>query len=307
MAHPIEAFAREAFAAGWASTAGPLTNRVSAASRVAVQLAADRADDPHILEATLQFGKLEGLWAQLFQRREDLTEQHARRVAAAWRAAVSRGVLEHAVRAYQRGPLGEAGTATRDDVASATAAVAAALTALPQRREWTGVRQAMRDAIAAGRAEGEAGAQAITGGDGSGWDAAFQAVYDVLDGDHTLWAEADTRLRELLDRATRDMGRALAAHATSKTSEGDLVDGLDRAVDSGSAPTFTTDWALGIAFGAGMLARLKRQGITKVNWVTAGDGNVCETCDANEAGSPYPIDDIPAMPAHPQCRCVVVS
>ena len=305
--HAIEPFAREAFAAGWASSGGPMTVRVRTACATAVQLAAEHADDPHVLEATLQFGKLEGLWAQLFQRRDDLTDQHSKHVGAAWRAAVTRGVLEHAVRAYQRGPLGEADTATRDDVASATAAVAAALAALPQRPEWTGVRQAMRDAIAAGRAEGEAGAQAIAGNDGSGWDAAFQAVYDVLDNDHTLWAEADTRLRGLLDRATRDMGRALADQATSTTSQDDLVDGLDQAVDGGNAPTFTTDWALGIAFGAGMLAWLKKHGIAKVSWVTVGDGNVCATCDANEAGSPYPIDDVPAIPAHPQCRCIVVS
>jgi hypothetical protein len=46
--------AREAYAAGWALSGGPMTRRVQLGCLAAVQAALEHADDPHVLEAALQ-------------------------------------------------------------------------------------------------------------------------------------------------------------------------------------------------------------------------------------------------------------
>ncbi|MFD9632837.1 2'-5' RNA ligase family protein [Streptomyces violascens] len=311
--HPIAGPAREAFAAGWAVSGGPLTDRVRTGCTAAIRLAAEHADDPHILEVTLNLGKLEGLWALLFARREQLTAQHIKTITKAWRAAVSRDLLTAAVRAVQRrhAPR-ESDDPTRDDIAAATAAVAAVLASLPNRPEWTALRQAMRDALAAGRAEGTAGAAAIAAdeaGDGPPeWDTAFQDAYDALNTDHTLWAEADTWLKRLLDRASTDLGRALADQEANGATEDDMIDAADGEFDGEdegvSSVDFTVDWAVGTSLADGALAWYRQQGEVLVSWVTAGGPNVCQTCIDNESGSPYPIDQFPQIPAHPLCRCI---
>src|SRR5437879_2320078 len=83
--------ARVAFAIGWAATGGPLTDRVKAASMAAVALAVSHADAPGVIEATMQLGSLEGTWAQVYARREDLYRQHGATVLAAWQALVANG------------------------------------------------------------------------------------------------------------------------------------------------------------------------------------------------------------------------
>lgn len=306
--HPIAPFAREAYAAGWAWSGGPMTDRVRAGCTAAIAVAVEHADDPRILEVTLDLGKLEGLWAKLFQRREQLAAQHAKTVHAAWRTAVTRELLAAAVRAMHLRHTRESDEPSRDDVAAAIAAIAAALAALPNRPEWTALRQSMRDALAAGRAEGSAGAATIAadraGNDPPDWDTAFQNAYDALATDHSLWTDADKWLRRLLDRASTQLGRALADQDAAGASEEEQVDALDDETDTGDAPDFTTDWAMGAALGAGMLAWYARQGEVLISWVTAGGPNVCVQCISNESGSPYPIEDFPLMPAHPNCRCI---
>jgi hypothetical protein len=40
---------------------------------------------------------------------------------------------------------------------------------------------------------------------------------------------------------------------------------------------------------------------------TAGDDRVCDKCDKIAAGSPYTLDKLPIIPAHPNCRCSVYA
>ena len=40
---------------------------------------------------------------------------------------------------------------------------------------------------------------------------------------------------------------------------------------------------------------------------TAGDDRVCDRCDAIAARSPYTLDKLPVIPAHPNCRCSVYA
>jgi hypothetical protein len=55
-------------------------------------------------------------------------------------------------------------------------------------------------------------------------------------------------------------------------------------------------------WGNGALALGAAEGIL-LNWMTAGDGRVCLSCQDNEDNGPYYPDSFPSLPDHPRCRC----
>jgi SPP1 gp7 family putative phage head morphogenesis protein len=62
------------------------------------------------------------------------------------------------------------------------------------------------------------------------------------------------------------------------------------------------------AHAEGQLDSLKALGVESVGvqaeWITAGDGKVCPTCEELSAKSPYTVTKARGMiPAHPNCRC----
>lgn len=314
-AHPIAPFAREAFAAGWAASGGPLTDRVRAACTVAVGLAVDNADDPHVLEVTLDLGKLEGMWAQLFARRDQLIAQYTASVTDAWRTLIRPRLFRDGL-LNLRAELGFT-EADRSDPAQVKAAALAAarsmLQALPLTAGWAALRQAIRDAIAAGRAEGIVNAVAIaahrTGTVGLDWNIAFDHAYQQLERLDTLWSDAETWLGRMVDGATADLGRMLADKAGTGASYEDMLDAASQLLDGAdvNAVSFVVDWALTAGADQGALSLYRLQGVQSVDWMTAGDGRVCPTCSDNEAGSPWPITAVPAAPSHPRCRCVLAA
>ena len=48
--------------------------------------------------------------------------------------------------------------------------------------------------------------------------------------------------------------------------------------------------------------KAREDGITHLIWVTANDERVCPVCGPRHLRV-YPIDDVPDIPVHPQCRC----
>jgi 2'-5' RNA ligase len=304
--------AREAYAEGWARTGGPMTDRVKAGCVAAVEVACAHPGEPGILEATLRLGSLEGTWARVFQRREELLAKQAATVIAAWREATAN--LDAAAMVRQvRGAL-SLGESTRDDATARARQIArdAALNLLawlPASRAWQGLRNAMRHLLQSGRAEGVADAIAISGQAvghlGMDFDLAFTHAYDALANLGALWADADGWLGKMLGRAADDLGRALADLAENGASyeemlaaAGSILDGID-----GDAVSFIVDWALQTALSQGALALYASEGVTAVSWITAGDSSVCASCESNEANSPYAPSDFPSMPDHPRCRC----
>lgn len=310
MAHPIESFAREAFAAGWAASGGPLTPRVQAACGVAVSLAVERADDPQVLEVTLHLGKLEGMWATLFDRREKLIAQYTATVTGAWRKLIRPRLFSDGIH-HLRAEVGLT-EATQDQAEIQAAAVAAArsmLQALPLAPGWAALRESLRNALAAGRAEGIVGAVAIAAQranrDGLQWDDAFQRAYQQLERLDSLWSDTELWLQRLLERAITNLARVLATAATAGSGFEDMLAAASAELDGDvvEAVDFTTDWAMTTAMGAGALGLYGLYQTLAVTWTTAGDGRVCATCDDNESNSPYAMDSVPAYPAHPRCRC----
>ncbi|NUP39518.1 MAG: 2'-5' RNA ligase family protein [Streptomyces sp.] len=313
--HPMAAPAREAFAAGWALSGGPMTERVKAASIASVRTAIECADDPRILEVTIDLGRLEGMWAKLFARREEQQQRHARLVADAWRQLVDRSTIATAVDAFRRhAGLAEADKDTDHKQAAALAAVAM-ISALPDSSGWQELRAKLRDAIAAGRAEGMVNAVAVAaeqaGRSGLDWNAAFDDAYrDVarLDepGEHV-----DTWLGRLVDRAETALARVLQRSADEGADADAMADAAQDALTpndddlADSDVDFIADWAMTSAGALGALALYQSEGALTCDWVSVGDGRVCYACEANEAGSPWALGDLPEWPAHPRCRCFV--
>lgn len=315
LAHPVEAPAREAFAAGWAVSGGPMTDRVQTACTIAVQMAVEHAEDPRILEVTLDLGKLEGMWAKLFARRAEQQQAHTRRVADAWRPMTDRDAIAAMVDAFrQRAGLTEARLDWAAILAEAKAAARAMLQALADRTGWTALRTAIRNAVAAGRAEGIVNAVAVAAERASSrlsldWDIAFKDAYRSLERLDELWADADGWLARTVDRATADLGRALARQAQDGATRDEMIDAATDLL-TGTDPesvAFVVDWAMTTAADQGALSLYQSEGVGQVDVITAGDGRVCETCLDAEARSPWPISDVPRMPEHPICRCVYAA
>lgn len=313
--HPLAPYAREAYAAGFARSGGPMTPRVKAGCAAAVALACEHADNPHILEATLKLGSLEGLWAAIYQRRDDLAAKHTRATTTVWRKALTHDAITAAVRDYRRrtGLLAEDTTDEQQRRAQLAAdAIAAAnlmLAALPYGSAWSALRAELRDAVAAGQAEGVVGAIALAaeqaGAIGIDWDLAFTHAYAALARLDELWADADGWLAKMLDRAAADLGRALAQAAESGASYEDMLAAALDALggEDVDAVAFVVDWALNTGLARGALDLYASEGVTDVDWLTAGDVRVCPRCDANEANSPYSPQGFPSCPDHPLCRC----
>lgn len=309
----IAGYARHAFAAGWARSGGPMTERVKAASLVAVQLACEHPHDPGIFELALDLGSLEGMWALLFARREALIADHAARIGAAWRRVLKRQTIRDGVERFQRALLlvGEAedddpGRTSRIKQAARDAA-AAMLVALIAEPGWEDLRQGMRDALAAGSAEGQVAAVAIAaeniGRIGLDWDIAFEHAYQAMAELQSLWPAADDWLTRTLGRATADLGKALSDTMIAGGSYADMVSAATDAIGGADADavSFVTDWAITTAAAEGALALYRSEGVSAVSWLDAGDTRVCPICQANAEGSPYPLEAFPQMPSHPLC------
>jgi hypothetical protein len=293
-----------------------MTERVQMACEVAVAVACEYAEDPAILEVTLHLGKLEGMWAELFRRREHLIAQYTATVTDAWRQLIRPRLFRdglHSLRQQLGLTEATADQQQRDNEikAAALAAARSMLQGLPLTPGWALVRQSLRDALAAGQAEGILGAVAIaaerTGKDGLDWDAGFARAYQQLERLDTLWSQAEMWLARLVERATQDLARILAAQAQAAASYEEMLDAASQGLDDDDvdAVDFTTDWAMTTAMGAGAMSLYQLQNLMAVNWITAGDGRVCAACQANEDSSPWPLDAVPECPAHPRCRCVL--
>jgi 2'-5' RNA ligase len=304
--HPIAAPTREAFAAGWALSGGPMTERVKAASRAAVQTAIDHAADPHILEVTIDLGRLEGMWAKLFQRREEKQAEHTRLVTDAWHPLITRDAVANMVDRFRSFALAEA---ARDFLTEAIAAARSMLHALADLTGWTRLRQTIRNAIAAGNAEGIVNAVAIAAERAStvglDWNIAFKDAYESLARLDELWGDADGWLGRMIDRAATDLGRMLAQAAEDGATRDEMIDAAMDILTSENveAVAFTVDWAMTTAADDGALRLYRSEGVQQIDVITAGDGRVCQACADYEADSPWPALDVPRLPTHPVCRC----
>lgn len=312
----IRPYVRTAFAQGWAASGGPMTERVMAGCVAAMDLCQENAHDPNILEVAIHLGQLEGVWAKVFERRFKMMADFTSLLTTAWRRAASGvDVPGHVdILRQQLGIREDDSDADRLRQAKAEArAVASRILAwLPGTSEWQSMRDAMRQLVASGRAEGYADAVDVAAADqhilGYDFEIAFQHAYDALANLGDVWAESDVWLQRMLARSADQFGRVLGEIAANDGSYQEMVDAatgvLGLTAEDADAVEFTVDWALSAGFSRGALDLYRSEGVETVTWMTAGDARVCIVCEQHGIDSPFLISDFPEMPAHPRCRCV---
>jgi SPP1 gp7 family putative phage head morphogenesis protein len=309
----LVAAAREAYAAGWALSGGPMTDRVRAGSVAAIDMACEHADDPHILEVTLQLGSLEGAWALVYDRREQLIADHVEKVTAIWRA-ITKHLDVDAMVARLREQAGLREAVNPQTLAEATAAAQRLLRGVLDDNRYTDLRDAVTDALLAGAAEGCAAALAVAaeqqptesrfGTIGFDFDLAFQHAYDTLD---RADFPPDPWIARILAGNANDVGHILADLIAEGAPYDDMVDavrGLTGSTDIRAVRTFI-DQAVSAALNRGAVDLYTSEGVRQYDVLTAGDTRVCPRCVQIEGDNPYPVSTQPLVPSHPLCRCAV--
>ena len=308
MADPLADAVRRSYATGWALSGGPMTPRVKAGCEAAVTEALRHRGDPRILEVTLDLGHLEGTWAEVYRRREDLTAARIAQITRIWRRLVRR--LD--VKAFAAGWLHQARmpreAAAPQDKAAAAGALLAWLRQILDDPGYADLAAAITTALADAMAEGRTALLAVAAdqakADGFDWDtayAAMRAAYADLEADPDI---AGPVIQAILSGVAWNAGQALAAAIGSAATDAEAVAAAADAIDGADVAglDLAVDTAMGQAMGQGALALAAAEGI-QLNWMSAGDERVCYKCEANEAGGPYDPGDFPDLPAHPRCRC----
>lgn len=308
----IEPYAAKAYLLGWlAASPPPRRRRFERGLEAALTYAVANYDNPHVLEATLHIGHLEGVWATIFDRRTSLYDSCMKAVADAWRELVASVDLSSVVRAVRsRAGLAEA---KRDETTAqyATTLVLSLLQGLMTTAAWMQLRTAVSHALASGAAEGQADAMALLADRVAttrtfNFDQAFQDAYNDLGTASPMAASVDTWLGQLVNLVAQHTGNNIAQSVADGDNYDETLDDSDAVLTVPDQPTtHYVDYLVHMAITAGILWWYRRQGVAQVYVITAGDEKVCPLCDQYEGNSPYAITDVPDIPAHPRCRCTL--
>lgn len=239
-----------------------------------------------------------GVWRPVYVHRTALHATADTLVLAAWQADLAKVSLAATIRDWQTHTSPTQSPAER--LQAATAAILAFLSTLPWARTLAALalnaRRAHRTGWAAGQqiASRHPGDDTAYSDDGSSGSPLAPADLSDRMAAHT----AASTLAAALGAAARRLARLLVA---GTTAAGALKDALTAGFDI----LVATDVAVSAAYGAGLRAAYMGLGVQSLTWVTAGDDDVCERCDLTAANSPYSPFGVPAMPMHPNCRCIL--
>jgi len=309
--HAIAPFARAAFAQGLAISGGPITERVKAGCLVAVELAVERADDPGVLEATLRLGALEGTWAVIYDRRAKLHDDNEQRIIAAWRA-LRLARLAPALVAAARRQAGLSEAATANEWLSTL--IQQAIASNANVSDLNALMDSIGQAITTAQAEGVAAAQALRadplGAVGFSFDIAFHDAYNALQRPGQLLTGAtqtDAWLNRLLAGNADEVGAKLSTLTRAGAPYEEMASEVGAILDGAGSRSIQTavDVLTSRALSQGSLDLYRADGLSYVDFLTAGGQRVCPVCSALEKRNPYRIEDAPMPSIHVYCRCVL--
>jgi hypothetical protein len=306
--------ARAAYAAGWAATSGPMTDRVRAGCVAAVQLACDHRGELGVLEATMRLGQLEGTWAAVYERREQVYDDSLLLALVAWQELVAATLdVGGAVLAFRRRlNLASESTAEDDDLVAESIAAALGLLVLlltnrdePRRRQLVDV---LAEALRTAQAEGVVTALALAAEQvdvvGLDLDAVFRdALAEV--GDTTTDAEALLVL--IVRAAASDLARKLAKLVRNGADYDEMLTEVDAFLYDDNLRGLVTqlDQGIGEAMSRAGLGWYVANNVRLVDFVTVGGYGVCVHCEDEESKNPHRVGEVLAPPLHPHCRCTL--
>lgn len=309
MSHPILPYAHAAFCSGFAARGGTtVTDRVRAGHRAAIQLAVEHWEDPDIIEATLKLGELEGVWATIYARRQDLLDSTRADFDAAWKTAFSNGTKDFATLVatarHQAGVMEKVDTSS---VVWTTSIILAMLHSIMHGDDWQRLRLEVGNSIASGQAYGAADAMELLadkiGALNFNFDKAYTTARQRFENDPGVLRQVDIWLNTLASDVAKVMAKKLHSMAQDGASEEDMQTWAEDELSNGDSPVF------GLLFDGLMLASItygimwfyRSNGVSQVYFITAGDAAVCQECENAENRNPYPADSAPSPPLHFQC------
>jgi hypothetical protein len=312
--HPIVPYARAAYAQGWAGSGGPLTAQVRAGCIAAVALACTHAEQPNILEVTLQLGALEGTWAAVYARRAQLHRDAAADVLAAWRGLHLADLAPEIVAAARQHtglPRERARPGYLDWIGELLRRLFGQRVTVDA---WHRLSAALTRVLGRAAAEGQTAALALAAQRyrlvGFDFDLAFHDAYQALTriADLSGQATVDAWLTRLLGDAATEVGSRLATLTADGAPYQDMVDAVADLLSGATSQAVSTavDVLTSRALSQGALDLYRSEGVRLVDFLTAG-GGACPLCQALEAKNPYPVDEAPLSGQHPHCRCAVTA
>ena len=266
---------------------------------------------------TIDLGNLTGVWADVYGRQDALYAKHQRKARAAWRKAVKGLDLAALIAAFRREALmmpdapapgtdHESPLAARYHKAElkklARSMATGFLMGVNDQPDYGDLLAAITGALTAAAGEGTAAALAVSaasaGYAGFAWaKAARDGQYEPDQGTVTGWAA------RIIAGAVTGLAAALTAGAVAGASAEAMQAAASAVLRKAGAVTAYLDQAMHSAVTSAMNAAYSALGgIELLDWVTAGSGNVCQTCQDYADKSPYTPRNYPATP-HPHCRC----
>jgi SPP1 gp7 family putative phage head morphogenesis protein len=131
------------------------------------------------------------------------------------------------------------------------------------------------------------------------------------DGLESLLNDSGVTIRSVAAGRLDAVGRVLAEGVENGDSPATIAEAIEGELTDPSRAEMIATTELARAMSAASLGTYLANGIEAVEWISAGDGRVCNPCQINvEAGPRRPGSFFPsgesAPPGHPWCRCALV-
>lgn len=292
-------YTRAAFALGYASCgpdAFPMTERAILGCDLLEQCTTATLD---LIEVTRNIGRLEGLHAVIYRRREALVGKHSTVLAALLSQLAADVGLAHLV-SSALAALGAPGTLS---VAEAKAIIQPLLTAKVT-DDWAAAAvDAFVDASVEGAAQAEALSTLVNQVVQISWDDLRTSAEQSLGNLADVWSGADAWVSDQISGLAGDIARAVVDGINNSASPDELqtaVGSVIGADDNGAQ--FYLSHAVNTAVNLAANNYYSQAGLN-VNFVTVGDEKVDEECMDLESENPYSSDEVPIPPVHGECRC----
>jgi SPP1 gp7 family putative phage head morphogenesis protein len=281
-----------------------LTERARRACLAAYRVA-EAVPSPSGLPSLL-LGQLEGIWAVIYGRREEIEKLHAGAFKEILKS-ISKLDWQSIVDAVETQLLIDpsiSGKMLANEIQTRIVSMISGDLPPDARAAW---RSTISAALVDGTAEGQTAATAILKGAASiDWELTAAEAKAALDRGVGLGDTVDTWILKQTHGLGYQVSRKLAALWDAGASKQEMITAIMEMLGSTeNIASVLLDTAIGQAISQGALDTYSAANIQKADFVTAGDSRVCPTCSSAEDGNPYSLYGCPQPPLHIRCRCTV--
>lgn len=292
---------REAFADGYALFSADLTPRGYGALAGLLRLA--EAWDDDFIGFAEAIGALEGLYATLWTRRDRLSLLLQNDVEE-WVEHFADVLDKDEIVRLVNSATQEASQEQHQDVRELLVAYLTAVLANHE-HEAQELHDLLLKNLTASFAEGRVSGTALlahrNGEAVDDLDDLYDSTFKVAKAHSDQFAESTNRAA---GAAVGGIAGDIARHLTGSTAnDSEKSKQVAIVVAAGVGAYVYSEFAAQGTYVDGQEATYSRSGVGSIDFLTVGDGRVCEECMGAEAGNPYELGMSPAPPLHVGCRC----